>query len=173
MGRCRNLQPPPPPEGGTLCFVVLILRSPLRPLKGGLYVRSYYISVMKKDMFLGATNLVFKNAGELRKNMTHSEMLLWEYLRQKPLGYKFRRQHPLGPFIADFYCHALKLVIEVDGSIHDQKDIKEWDTERQQMLEQEGLRFLRFTNVEVEKKFETVVNNIEQYIININQLKPQ
>ena len=123
-------------------------------------------------MFLGASHLVFKNASELRKNMTHAEMLPWEYLRQKPLGYKFRRQHPLGPFIADFYCHALKLVIEVDGSIHQLKDIKNWDKERQQMLEQEGLRFLRFTNGEVEKKLETVINNIEQYIININQLKP-
>src|SRR5688500_14064229 len=96
---------------------------------------SSYISMMKKGMFLGAGHLVFKNVGELRKNMTHAEMLTWEYQRQKPSGYKFRRQHPLGPFIADFYCHALKLVIEVDGSIHEVTEIKDWDSERQQMLE--------------------------------------
>jgi cyclase len=113
---------------------------------------------ISKSIFLGASHFVFRNAGGLRKNMTHAELLLWEYLRQKPSGYKFRRQHPLGPFIADFYCHALKLVVEVDGSIHEVREIKDWDPERQRMLEQDGLRFLRFTNEEVEKQLETVIS---------------
>jgi cyclase len=88
------------------------------PPKGGI------AQFMKQTMFLGADRLIFENAKELRKNLTHSELLLWGYLKQKPFGYKFRRQHPLGIYIADFYCHALKLVIEVDGSIHHLDEVK-------------------------------------------------
>lgn len=120
---------------------------------------------MRKKMFLGADHLIFQNAKELRKNMTHAETLLWGYLVQRPLGYKFRRQHPISIFIADFYCHALKLVIEVDGSIHDSNEAKEQDASRQHILEAEGIRFLRFTNAAVEKHLETVIKEIENYII--------
>lgn len=120
---------------------------------------------MRKKMFLGADHLIFQNAKELRKNMTHAETLLWGYLVQRPLGYKFRRQHPISIFIADFYCHALKLVIEVDGSIHDSNEAKEQDASRQHTLEAEGIRFLRFTNAAVEKHLETVIKEIENYII--------
>jgi len=69
-------------------------------------------------MFMGASNLIFKNAEVLRNNMTAAEMLLWGHLKGNQLGAKFRRQNPLGNYIADFYCHQHKLVIEVDGSIH-------------------------------------------------------
>jgi imidazole glycerol-phosphate synthase subunit HisF len=120
---------------------------------------------MRKKMFLGADHLIFQNAKELRKNMTHAETLLWGYLVQRPLGYKFRRQHPISIFIADFYSHALKLAIEVDGSIHDSNEAKEQDASRQQILEAEGIRFLRFTNEAVEKHLETVIKEIENYII--------
>lgn len=122
---------------------------------------------MKKKMFYGASNLLFEKAKELRENMTQAELVLWEYVRQHPLGYKFRRQHPLGIYIVDFYCHKLKLVIEVDGSIHDLQDVKDADAERQRQLEMDGLRIVRFTNEEILKTKEVV---IEQINLLINEL---
>lgn len=121
---------------------------------------------MKKKMFFGAGNLVFENAKELRKNLTHAELILWGYLKQHPLGYKFRRQHPIGIYIADFYCHKLKLVIEVDGSVHDDEAVKEQDDIRQRDLEMDNLLVLRFRNEEVEKTLEVVINKIENIIVN-------
>ena len=78
-------------------------------------------------MFEGASHLIFENAKHLRKNMTAAEMCLWLHLRDGLNGFKFRRQHPVGLYIADFYCHKAKLIIEVDGSVHNKKDIKELD----------------------------------------------
>jgi cyclase len=118
-------------------------------------------------MFFGASHLLFERAKELRGNMTEAEIVLWEYLRQHPLGYKFRRQHPLGIYIVDFYCHKLKLVIEVDGCVHGEKEVQEADVERQRQLKQEGLKLIRFTNEEVLKTKEIV---IEQINLLINQL---
>ena len=116
-------------------------------------------------MFLGADRFVFQNAEKNRHNPTNAELILWErYLRHKPLGYKFRRQHPLSIFIADFYCHPLKLVIELDGSIHFREDVKAWDKERQNLLEAEGLHFLRFVNHEVEHDLNSVTLAIENFI---------
>jgi cyclase len=122
---------------------------------------------VKKKMFYGASNLLFERAKELRENMTQAELVLWEYLRQHPLGYKFRRQHPLGIYVVDFYCHKLKLVIEVDGSVHGEKEVREADMERQRQLELDGLKVWRFTNEEVLKKKEVV---IEQINLLINEL---
>ncbi len=61
---------------------------------------------------------------------------MWGYLKTKPLGFKFRRQHPYYNYILDFYCHKLKLIIEVDGSIHDDEEIIKKDIERQKILEE-------------------------------------
>lgn len=69
-------------------------------------------------MFLGADRLIFQNAYALRGSMTDAETLLWGYLKGSQLGAKFRRQHPIGIYIADFYCHQRKLIIELDGSVH-------------------------------------------------------
>jgi cyclase len=119
---------------------------------------------MKKRMFYGASHLLFEKAKELRGNMTEAELVLWEYLRQHPWGYKFRRQHPLGIYIVDFYWHKLKLVIEVDGSIHDLAAIKAADIERQRQLEMDGLIVIRFTNEEVLKTKEVVIEKIKLLI---------
>ncbi len=81
--------------------------------------------------------------------MTDAENVLWGYLKAKPNGYKFRRQHPLGIYIADFYCHKLKLVIELDGSIHDNEEVKQNDAIRQKLIEEDGLTVIRFTNVQI------------------------
>lgn len=125
---------------------------------------------MKKKMFYGASNLLFGKAKELRSNMTQAELVLWEYLRQRPLGCKFRRQHPLGIYVVDFYCHQLKLVIEVDGSVHGEKDVRAADVERQRQLELDGLKVIRFTNEEVLKTKEVVIEQIN-LLIN-QQVKP-
>lgn len=116
---------------------------------------------MKKKMFLGADRLVFQNAESLRYRMTPAEELLWEQLKGKQLGVKFRRQHRLGIYIADFYCHQHKLVIELDGSIHHLPEIAQNDIIRQTNLELDGLKVLRFTN-------EQVFNNLNKVLENIN-----
>jgi imidazole glycerol-phosphate synthase subunit HisF len=115
-------------------------------------------------MFYGASKLLFERAKELRGNMTQAELVLWEYLRQHPLGYKFRRQHPLGIYIVDFYCHKIKLVIEVDGSIHNLQVVNDVDVERQRHLEMEGLKVIRFTNEEILKTKEVVIEKIKLLI---------
>jgi very-short-patch-repair endonuclease len=120
---------------------------------------------MKQEMFLGADHHIFENAKQLRNNPTPSEAALWEYLKNKPLGYKFRRQHPINKFIADFYCHALKLIIEVDGEIHTLKDVNEYDNLRQSFLEHEGVSFIRFTNREVATSMDEVISKINQKIL--------
>lgn len=79
---------------------------------------------MKENMFYGAGSLIFKRVVELRNRMTHAEQILWDELRINEWKLKFRRQHPISLYIVDFYCHRLKLVIEVDGSIHDNEEAK-------------------------------------------------
>lgn len=115
-------------------------------------------------MFLDATHKVFENARTLRANETNAEKLLWHYLRTRPLGYRFRRQHPISFYIADFYCHVLKLIIEVDGGIHNDVEVKRNDKLRQEELESAGIVFLRFTNEEVEQKLEDVQRKIELFL---------
>lgn len=117
-------------------------------------------------MFWGASHQIFENAKQLRNNPTFAESLLWEYLRTKPLGHKFRRQHPIGIYIADFYCHSLKLIIEVDGSIHDSAEAKAKDESRENILATEGIKFLRFRNEDIAANSSNAIKMIENYIIN-------
>jgi cyclase len=119
---------------------------------------------MKRKMFLGASTAIFENAKILRLNQTESEKKMWEYLKLKPLGYKFRRQHPLRTFVADFYCHQAQLIIEIDGDIHSDEEVAKSDIFRQDILESEGIKFLRFTNNEVEQKFEEIKSRIETWL---------
>ncbi|QEC58486.1 endonuclease domain-containing protein [Flavisolibacter ginsenosidimutans] len=115
-------------------------------------------------MFAGADKLLFQQAAELRNQATHAEDVLWGYLRTKPYGFKFRRQHPYVNYILDFYCHALELVIEVDGSIHQKEEAKMNDAQRQQHLESDGLHLIRFTNDDVEHRLDSVINTIENHL---------
>jgi len=115
---------------------------------------------MKKKLFLGAHAKIFENAKALRYNMTPAEEFLWEKLRINNRNIKFRRQHPLGNYIADFYCHQYQLVIELDGSIHQLPEIQIRDQEKQAFLESEGLKVLRFTNQQVFKNSERVLEEI-------------
>ncbi|MEM7759817.1 MAG: DUF559 domain-containing protein [Cyanobacteria bacterium P01_A01_bin.40] len=105
-----------------------------------------------------------QRAKELRQKMTPAEKILWEYLRAKRFhNLKFRRQQIIAGFIVDFYCHSLGLVIEVDGEIHDHQ--KEYDRERESILEAKGLQIIRFTNQQIIEDIETVLNAIA--LINI------
>ncbi len=116
---------------------------------------------MKSKMHSGATKEIYQRARDLRNKETHAETILWGYLKTKPLSLKFRRQHPYSIYILDFYCHKLKLIIEVDGSIHTVKSVNESDQARQILLEQDGLSVLRFTNEQVLYKLEEVIAAIE------------
>jgi cyclase len=116
---------------------------------------------MRKKMFLGAEAPIFRNAEALRYRMTAAEDLLWGYLKGKQLGVKFRRQHPIGIYIADFYCHQHKLIIELDGSIHQLSEVVINDLERQRNLELDGIKVLRFTN-------DQVFNNLNKVLEDIN-----
>ena len=107
--------------------------------------------------------MIFDNAKDLRKNMTEAEKILWFHLKQKPDGFKFRRQHPLGVYIADFYCHKLKLVIELDGSVHNVDEVKANDEIRQRVIEESGIKVIRFTNERVFNDLEMVIQEIKSY----------
>ncbi len=85
-------------------------------------------------------------ARHLRANATQAERLLWSLLRRRALGVRFRRQHPIGPYFADFYCHAAGLVVEVDGIVHDGDAAQAWDDARDTYMRGRGLRVLRLTN---------------------------
>jgi len=99
----------------------------------------------------------------MRKNPTPAEEKLWQHLRRKQvLGYKFRRQHAFERFIVDFYCHDAGLVIEVDGPIH--QYTPEEDAIRQEFLESQGLRVLRFTNEQVMMNIEEVLKTITRVL---------
>ncbi|WP_242051252.1 endonuclease domain-containing protein [Nostoc spongiaeforme] len=102
-----------------------------------------------------------QRAKELRHQMTPAEKILWEHLRGNRLhGLHFRRQQILDGFIADFYCHAARLVIEVDGKIHEKQ--AEYDAERDKVLLARGLLLLRIKNEEVQKEIDRVLMLIYQ-----------
>jgi very-short-patch-repair endonuclease len=109
-------------------------------------------------------------ARKLRQNMTLGEVLLWQRLKRKQIrGYDFDRQRPIDRYIVDFYCKDLKLAIEIDGSSHDGEEAKVNDDIRQERLESLGVRFLRFTDADVKRNMEMVVDSIE-YLIDKSSL---
>lgn len=125
----------------------------------------------KGGMFEGASHLLFEKAKELRNQMTGAEEILWMHLRNGINGFKFRRQHPIGSYIADFFCFKAKLVIETEGSVHNCNRIKENDIRKQKDLESFGYTVIRFTNIEVHKQVETVLSKISELLNNIIQRK--
>jgi very-short-patch-repair endonuclease len=97
-------------------------------------------------------------ARQLRQEATPTEAILWEKLRAKQLGYKFKRQAPIGPFIVDFLCADARLVVEVDGPIHAMQ--QEADHDRQSLIETLGIRFIRVSTDDVENHLFEVVDRI-------------
>ena len=99
---------------------------------------------------------------ELRREMTPAEKRLWQEVRAKKLGVRFRRQQIIAGFIVDFYCHRAALVVEVDGDIHDLQ--QEEDARREKVLSEMGLRIVRFKNDEVMKELSMVVGMIRKLV---------
>jgi very-short-patch-repair endonuclease len=112
-------------------------------------------------MFYNAPPIIFERANLLRKNMTAAETKLWKHLKGKrTLKLRFRAQHPIYKFIADFYCHSLKLVIEVDGDINKSNEQKEYDIGREAELDRWEIKVIRFKNEEIENGLEKVIQQI-------------
>ncbi len=122
---------------------------------------------MEKDwlkingMHDGASPIIFAFAAKLRAEMTVPEKILWVYLKDKPMGFKFRRQHPIGRYVLDFYCHKKRLSIEIDGKNHD--DLAQFvnDVERTGYLNRIGIKEIRFKN-------EDILHNIDKIKLSIN-----
>jgi type I restriction enzyme R subunit len=111
--------------------------------------------------FAGLVNL----ARELREKQTPAEAVLWQLLRNRQLlGFKFRRQHQFGDYIADFYCHEARLVIECDGSVHDRSEQWHHDQNRDAYMIAQGLRMLRFTNEQILNDAEKLLDEISRYL---------
>ena len=107
-------------------------------------------------------DLKFK-ARELRKNSTLAEILLWQEIKNRAIhGLEFHRQVPLLNYIFDFYCHELKLAIEVDGRTHEYK--VGYDAFRQKEIEEYGVRFLRLNDKDVKQNMRWVLNEIWEWI---------
>ncbi|MFT7196592.1 MAG: very-short-patch-repair endonuclease [Marinoscillum sp.] len=110
---------------------------------------------------------------ELRSNSALSEVLLWIELRPGTIrGYKFNRQKPLGRYIVDFYCKRLNLVIEIDGDSHHSSEAILKDDLRQKALEELGLSFLRFDDLDVKKQLTFVLDTINAFIDDFEQKNP-
>lgn len=101
---------------------------------------------------------------ELRQNATRAEEKLWFYLRDNKLGVKFKRQHSIGGYILDFYCAKNKLIIELDGEIHEKQEAREYDAVRDKFFRELGYTTLRFPNREVEEDLENVLEKIESIV---------
>jgi very-short-patch-repair endonuclease len=130
---------------------------------------AYLGKSVEREMYLGAKPDLFKLATEMRKNPTESEKNLWKLLRKfRAEGYIFRQQHPIDIFIADFYCHKLKLIIEVDGDVHLNDDVQQHDMGRTAELERFGIRVIRFTNQQVLNNQDLVLDLIRKYIKEIS-----
>jgi len=123
--------------------------------------------VLAKHNFGASLNIKGK-AKELRKNMTKHEKILWSSLRlRQPQGMHFRRQHPFGIYILDFYCFEANLVIEIDGIIHESQE--DYDKERTKDLESSGLFVMRFTNSDIEERLDLVLDRINLYLTKNSQ----
>ena len=117
--------------------------------------------VIERTMFYGATPNTFDKAKLLRNNMTEAEKILWDLLKNRSVfKVRFRRQHPIGIFVVDFYCHEYKLAIEIDGEIHLKNEVIEYDDGRSHDIEKYGIKILRFTNNEVFTDPKKIINEI-------------
>jgi very-short-patch-repair endonuclease len=123
----------------------------------------YSKRTIKREMYIDAKPKLFQRAAEMRKNPTDAEHKLWNILRKyRSQGFLFRQQHPIDIFIADFYCHKLKLVVEVDGEIHSNEEAQEYDDGRTYELEKHGLKVIRFTNEQIENQRGMILDQLDK-----------
>ncbi|MDP2669097.1 MAG: endonuclease domain-containing protein [bacterium] len=106
----------------------------------------------------------------LRRNIPDPENVLWQYLKNRKLNnLKFRRQFSIGRYVADFYCPALLLVIEIDGDYHTKKEIKKYDADRENFMSSLEINCLRFSNRDVEENIGSVINKISSFSLSLRR----
>lgn len=116
------------------------------------------------NLHKGAMGRLFEYSRELRQTSTEAEKLLWERLRNRKLnGLKFRRQHPIDKYIADFYCHEKKLIVELDGAVHDINENAGYDKARTVELGGLKINVIRFRNEEIDNSMESVLKKIAEF----------
>ena len=119
----------------------------------------------RPSYYYNAPEETFDTAKYLRRKITKAEKNLWYELRRNNLkGYHFRRQHPIAWYIADFFCHKAKLVVELDGEVHDSEEMKEHDRVRDETMENFEITVLRFKNEEVFESLDRVVKEIKKHL---------
>ncbi len=101
-----------------------------------------------------------RRAKLLRNTMSLPEVLLWVALKKRPGGFKFRKQHPSGPYVADFYCHEARMIVEVDGATHDFGDQPERDERRDAWFAERGLDVMRIPARELLNDCDAVVRGV-------------
>lgn len=122
---------------------------------GGVFILCFMYEIFNQSKYK-------ERRKNLRKNLTDAERRLWYYLKSKRFSVKFRRQHGIGNYIADFYCKDKNLVIELDGSQH--LDAKEYDRERDRYFESLGIIVLRFWNNEILQNINDVLMKIDSIV---------
>lgn len=126
------------------------------------------MSDYRENLFKGASARILGAGRTFRKEPTEAEKIMWECLRNRKLGgFKIRRQHALGSYIADFYCHEAKVVIEIDGLVHDNDEQKKYDDNRTKDLAIMGIQVVRFTNDQVQINLIEVLKTIENKLIQL------
>lgn len=117
---------------------------------------------------MATTRKTVCKARQLRRTMSKPEVMLWQFLRKRPMGIKFRRQHPVGCYILDFYCPTVKLAIEIDGMAHDMGDRPAQDERRDSFLPRQGIAVMRIPAQDV---FHDVEGVVEQIVRHIQELR--
>ena len=112
-------------------------------------------------------------ARKMRREPAKAEHRLWQALRRKTFGVRFRRQQPIGPFIVDFYCSPARLIIELDGAHHETEPKQDEDADRTRWLEANGYRVLRFCNGEVTSALDDVLERIRRALRERGALGPR
>ena len=110
---------------------------------------------------MDAPDLTIERAKMLRRRLTPPEVKLWQAVRRRKLGVHFRRQHPIGPWILDFYCHACRLAVEIDGACHDDPDRLARDRRRALWLEKRGISTFRIPARSVLVNFDGVLEGLK------------
>ena len=120
-------------------------------------------------MYYGASAKLFDYARQMRHAPTETELLAWGLLTKEMFkDYHFRRQHPIATYIADFYLHSVKLVIEIDGGYHQQKFQKEYDDFRDKDMQALDITVIRLTNQEIHFNQDAVVSRVLKIINKLN-----
>ncbi|MBT1696999.1 DUF559 domain-containing protein [Fulvivirgaceae bacterium PWU4] len=128
---------------------------------------------MSDNLHQGANPRLFGYARVNRQISTEAEAILWQCLRNRKLkGCKFRRQHPIADYIADFYCFERGLVIEVDGEYHMDKEQMAYDEQRTNRLNELKIKVIRFTNREVMEKLDFVLKEIKRHLVDAPHPRP-